>query len=190
MALVTIQRSPSPSNSPESEDDIDANSSRQRSFSENYFTVKGAALILPQSECSQRSPQSNGGDIQQHLQQMIYLLRPEDTIKVAVKLESAYEIPLASRYMVVVCCLGKLDTEESIMLGIDMKDKEASIGLVLPIWANSKITLDGDGGFGVNSEGADYLFKPVSVQAMCSSIGSAKKTRSSAHGSSKKHSFL
>ncbi|XP_052832659.1 serine-rich adhesin for platelets isoform X2 [Octopus bimaculoides] len=181
MALVTIQRSPSPSNSPESEDDIDANSSRQRSFSENYFTVKGAALILPQSECSQRSPQSNGGDIQQHLQQMIYLLRPEDTIKVAVKLESAYEIPLASRYMVVVCCLGKLDTEESIMLGIDMKDKEASIGLVLPIWANSKITLDGDGGFGVNSEGADYLFKPVSVQAMWSALQSLHKVINTAN---------
>ncbi|XP_029650888.1 serine-rich adhesin for platelets isoform X2 [Octopus sinensis] len=181
MALVTIQRSPSPSNSPESEDDIDANSSRQRSFSENYFTVKGAALILPQSECSQRSPQSNGGDIQQHLQQMIYLLRPEDTIKVAVKLESAYEIPLASRYMVVVCCIGKLDTEESIMLGIDMKDKEASIGLVLPIWANSKITLDGDGGFGVNSEGADYLFKPVSVQAMWSALQSLHKVINTAN---------
>ncbi|GAB1608042.1 hypothetical protein Ahia01_001088300 [Argonauta hians] len=181
MALVTIQRSPSPSNSPESEDDLDACSSRQRSFSENYFTVKGAALILPQSECAQRSPQSNGGDIQLHLQQMIYLLRPEDTIKVAVKLESAYELQCASRYMVVVCCMGRLDTEESIMLGIDMKDKDASIGLVLPIWANSKITLDGDGGFGVNTEGADYLFKPVSVQAMWSALQSLHKVINTAN---------
>ena len=30
------------------------------------------------------------GDIGNHLQSMFYLLRPQDTIKVAVKLESAY----------------------------------------------------------------------------------------------------
>ncbi|CAE1294892.1 SSH [Acanthosepion pharaonis] len=150
-------------------------------FSENYFTVKGAALILPQSDCSQRSSRNNGGDIQQHLQQMFYLLRPEDTIKVAVKLESCYQDRKIWRYMAVVCCNGNQDTEESIILGLDLKEKEATIGLVLAIWANTKITLDGDGGFSVNSEGADYLFKPVSVQAMWSALQSLHKVINTAN---------
>ncbi|MEQ2184150.1 hypothetical protein GOODEAATRI_005047 [Goodea atripinnis] len=47
------------------------------------------------------------GDIQQHLQTMFTLLRPEDNIK------------LATRYMVVVSTIGRQDTEESLVLGMD-----------------------------------------------------------------------
>ncbi len=54
-------------------------------------------------------------------------------------------LPDHSRYMVVVCTNGRQDTEESVVLGIDLKDDKATIGLVLPIWGDSRITLDGDG---------------------------------------------
>ncbi|XP_055522543.1 protein phosphatase Slingshot isoform X2 [Wyeomyia smithii] len=46
------------------------------------------------------SASSAGSDIQQHLQSMFYLLRPEETLKMAVKLESLR--PGRTRYLVVV----------------------------------------------------------------------------------------
>lgn len=79
------------------------------------------------------------GDIQQHLQTMFTVLRPEDNIKLvgasithsctnlradtefllhqAVRLESAH--PQVTRYMVVVSTNGRQDTEESVVLGMD-----------------------------------------------------------------------
>ncbi|XP_021357881.1 protein phosphatase Slingshot homolog 1-like isoform X2 [Mizuhopecten yessoensis] len=196
MSLVTVQRSPSPSNSPESDDgaegevseDLDDSSlkspGRQRSFSESYFAVKGAVLILPQSDVTDHTYTQKivrerhagvgtvTGDIQSHLQSMFYLLRSYDTIKVAVKLESQHEGH--NRYMAVVSCFGKQDTEESVILGIDC-NKEATIGLVLPIWADTSVNLNGDGGFMVSSEGKQHIFKPVSVQAMWSALQSLNK---------------
>ncbi|XP_064613046.1 protein phosphatase Slingshot homolog 1-like isoform X2 [Liolophura sinensis] len=208
MALVTVQRSPSPSNSPEHAEsdggataEEDRSPLRQRSsfrsksalkrlrkffntirfvsklnpcFSESYFAVKGTALILPQSECTRKvTSKSHGGDIQRHLQSMLHLLRPQDTLKVAVKLESAF--PQRNRYMAVVSCVGRQDTEECLILGIDCNNDKATIGLVLPIWANTKIKLDGDGGFSINYEETHHLFKPVSVQAMWSALQSLHK---------------
>lgn len=49
-----------------------------------------------------------------------------------------------TRYLVVVSHTGKFQTEESCLLGIDC-NKEITIGLVLPVWADTRITLDGDG---------------------------------------------
>ena len=60
----------------------------------------------------------------------------------AVKLES--NNPDSNRYMAVVSCLGRQDTEESVILGIDCEEA-ASIGLVFPIWADTVIKLEGDG---------------------------------------------
>ncbi|CAH1801136.1 unnamed protein product [Owenia fusiformis] len=201
MALVTVQRSPSPSNSQNSgdlldgdleeldqpEDDVDLlpdieNSGliprRSRRFSESYFAVKGAALILPQSECTRRISKSIGGDnIQTHLQSMFYQLRPQDTIKVAVKLES--QLSHSIRYLVVVSCNGKQDTEESVLLGMDCGE-ETTIGMVLPIWADTKIELDGDGGFKVSSDYKQRIFKPVSVQAMWSALQSLHRATDTA----------
>lgn len=57
----------------------------------------------------------------------------------AVKLEGDH-----TRYLAVVSCIGRQDTEESVVLGMDLLDK-AHIGLVLPIWAHTHIKLDGDG---------------------------------------------
>ncbi|KAK3588674.1 hypothetical protein CHS0354_028884 [Potamilus streckersoni] len=146
-------------------------------FSESYFTVKGAALILPQNDYeglyTRRLNTSNGGDIQKHLQAMFCWLRPEDTIRLAVRLES--NNPKYIRYMVVMSCSGCHDTEEAAVLGLDLNDEIATIGLVFPIWAHTKLDLEGDGGFSITPEGRPYNFQPVSVQAMWSALQSLNK---------------
>uniref|UniRef100_A0A672GDB3 protein-serine/threonine phosphatase n=1 Tax=Salarias fasciatus TaxID=181472 RepID=A0A672GDB3_SALFA len=48
--------------------------------------------------------------------------------------------------------------------------KNCSIGMVLPLWSDTNIHLDGDGGFSVNTAGRSHVFKPVSVQAMWSAL--------------------
>uniref|UniRef100_A0A8D3AUK4 Protein phosphatase Slingshot homolog 1 n=1 Tax=Scophthalmus maximus TaxID=52904 RepID=A0A8D3AUK4_SCOMX len=110
-------------------------------------------------------------DLPQHLQVMINILRSEDRIKLAVRLESAWSDRV--RYLVVVYTSGRQDTEENILLGIDFTNKDCkscSIGMVLPLWSDAKIHLDGDGGFTVNTAGRTHVFKPVSVQAMWSAL--------------------
>uniref|UniRef100_A0A087XUT4 protein-serine/threonine phosphatase n=1 Tax=Poecilia formosa TaxID=48698 RepID=A0A087XUT4_POEFO len=188
MALVTVQRSPTPSttSSPcvsESGSAEDDRRSQPRSISESFLTVKGAALFLPRG----KSPTSNSaprisqrrnkhtGDLQKHLQTMFTVLRPEDTIRLAVRLESAY--PQVTRYMVVVSTNGRQDTEESIVLGIDFisSDSCCTVGLVLPLWSDTLIHLDGDGGFSVSTVNRVHVFKPVSVQAMWSALQSLHK---------------
>ncbi|XP_052432179.1 protein phosphatase Slingshot homolog 2 isoform X1 [Carassius gibelio] len=152
-------------------------------ISENFLTVKGAALFLPQGNGS--SPSSapritqrrnkHTGDLQQHLQTMFTLLRPEDTIRLAVRLESAYT--LHTRYMVIVSTNGRQDTEESVVLGMDFGNSESTctVGLVLPLWSDTLIHLDGDGGFSVSTVNRVHVFKPVSVQAMWSALQSLHK---------------
>ncbi|KAK0178762.1 hypothetical protein PV327_007620 [Microctonus hyperodae] len=114
------------------------------SLSECYFAGKGAALVLPPNERARpsRRVSAAGCDIQQHLQSMFYLLRPEETLKMAVKLESVH--PGRTRYLVVVSCMGRQDAEESCLLGIDCHAR-ATVGLVLRVLADTAITLDGDG---------------------------------------------
>ncbi|XP_063306089.1 protein phosphatase Slingshot homolog 2 isoform X2 [Pelobates fuscus] len=211
MALVTVQRSPTPSttSSPcvsnsqleESETEVfccqcedsehinginEADSgeeecrSQPRSISESFLTVKGAALFLPRGNGSSTPRFSHrrnkhAGDLQQHLQAMFTLLRPEDNIRLAVKLESSYLN--RTRYMVVVSTNGRQDTEESIVLGIDFayNDSACTMGLVLPLWSDTLIHLDGDGGFSVSTDNRIHIFKPVSVQAMWSALQSLHK---------------
>ncbi|XP_052052389.1 protein phosphatase Slingshot homolog 2 isoform X1 [Apodemus sylvaticus] len=213
MALVTVQRSPTPSttSSPcasssyledsesaallccecgESEifsDFSEADSgeeecrSQPRSISESFLTVKGAALFLPRGNGSSTPRISHrrnkhAGDLQQHLQAMFILLRPEDNIRLAVRLESTYQN--RTRYMVVVSTNGRQDTEESIVLGMDFPSNDSStctMGLVLPLWSDTLIHLDGDGGFSVSTDNRVHIFKPVSVQAMWSALQSLHK---------------
>ncbi|MGH0180865.1 UNVERIFIED_CONTAM: hypothetical protein FKN15_005175 [Acipenser sinensis] len=150
-------------------------------ISENFLTVKGAALFLPRGNgspgprVSQRH-NKHAGDLQQHLQAMFTLLRPEDNIRLAVRLESAFQSCM--RYIVVVSTNGRQDTEESIVLGMDFNTKDSSsctLGLVLPLWSDTLIHLDGDGGFSVSTVNRVHVFKPVSVQAMWSSLQSLHK---------------
>ncbi|KAM4620620.1 protein phosphatase Slingshot homolog 2b [Polymixia lowei] len=188
MALVTVQRSPTPSTSSspcvsESGSGEDDRRSQARSISESFLTVKGAALFLPRGNASSPSSASrfpqlrskHAGDLQQHLQTMFTLLRPEDNIKLAVRLESTH--PQGTRYMVVVSTNGRQDTEESLVLGMDFSpaDGSCSVGLVLPLWSDTLIHLDGDGGFSVSTDNRIHVFKPVSVQAMWSALQSLHK---------------
>uniref|UniRef100_A0A8C3A571 protein-serine/threonine phosphatase n=1 Tax=Cyclopterus lumpus TaxID=8103 RepID=A0A8C3A571_CYCLU len=153
-------------------------------ISESFLTVKGAALFLPRgnSPTPNSAPHMNQrrnkhtGDLQQHLQTMFTVLRSEDTIRLAVRLESAY--PQVTRYMVVVSTNGRQDTEESIVLGVDFVSSDRSVctvGLVLPLWSDTLIHLDGDGGFSVSTVNRVHVFKPVSVQAMWSALQSLHK---------------
>ncbi|KAM4843621.1 protein phosphatase Slingshot homolog 2 isoform 2-T2 [Thomomys bottae] len=149
-------------------------------ISESFLTVKGAALFLPRGNGSS-TPRVNhrrnkhAGDLQQHLQAMFILLRPEDNIRLAVRLESTYQN--RTRYMVVVSTNGRQDTEESIVLGMDFSsnDSTCTMGLVLPLWSDTLIHLDGDGGFSVSTDNRVHIFKPVSVQAMWSALQSLHK---------------
>lgn len=181
MALVTLQRSPTPSAaSSASTSELEAGSDEERklnvSLSESFFMVKGAALFLQQGNSSQgqrslQHPHKHAGDLPQHLQVMINLLRCEDRIKLAVRLESVWTDRV--RYMVVVYSNGRQDTEENILLGVDFSSKESkscTIGMVLRLWSDTKIHLDGDGGFSVSTAGRMHIFKPVSVQAMWSAL--------------------
>ncbi|XP_029957383.1 protein phosphatase Slingshot homolog 2b [Salarias fasciatus] len=188
MALVTVQRSPTPSTSSspcvsESGSGEDDRRSQPRSISESFLTVKGAALFLPRGNGASPSSASrfsqlrskHAGDIQQHLQTMFTVLRPEDNIKLAVRLESMHT--QITRYMVVVSTNGRQDTEESVVLGMDFSpvDSSCSVGLVLPLWSDTLIHLDGDGGFSVSTDNRVHVFKPVSVQAMWSALQSLHK---------------
>lgn len=137
--------------------------------------VKGAALFLQQGGTAQepKTPthHKHAGDLPQHLQVMFKILRSEDRIKLAVRLESGWSERV--RYMVVIYTSGHQDTEENIVLGMDFADKDSktcSVGMVLPLWSDTNIHLDGDGGFSVNTAGRSHVFKPVSVQAMWSAL--------------------
>ncbi|CAG2118150.1 unnamed protein product [Medioppia subpectinata] len=162
MAFITIQRNQSFVESIHQNMKIKCDSNQQIKYSlvvdsnpqtmdshksgnECYFAVRGAAIILPHEECihvyKSLSKNSSTVDIQKHLQSMFVLLRPEDTLKMAVKLESVH--PNRTRYLIIVSSVFET-REESCLLGIDY-NIEASIGLVLPVWADTRITLDGDG---------------------------------------------
>ncbi|XP_037548219.1 protein phosphatase Slingshot homolog 1 [Nematolebias whitei] len=181
MALVTLQRSPTPSaasssNSSAGEDfGSDDDRKNNQRLSESFFMVKGAALFLQQGGNAQgpKTPthHKHAGDLPQHLQVMFKALRSEDCIKLAVRLESVRSDRV--RYMVVIYTNGHQGTEEDIVLGMDFADKDSkncSVGMVLPLWSDTNIHLDGDGGFSVNTAGRSHVFKPVSVQAMWSAL--------------------
>ncbi|XP_073438689.1 protein phosphatase Slingshot homolog 1 [Dendrobates tinctorius] len=180
MALVTLQRSPTPSAASSASTSEEFGNDEERktnlSLSDSFFMVKGAALFLQQGNSfqGQRSLlhlHKNAGDLPQHLQVMINHLRSEDRIKLVVRLESSWSDRV--RYMVVVYSNGRQDTEENILLGVDFSSKESkscTIGMVLHLWSDTTIRLDGDGGFSVNTAGRTHVFKPVSVQAMWSAL--------------------
>ncbi|XP_031645890.1 protein phosphatase Slingshot homolog 1 isoform X3 [Oncorhynchus kisutch] len=176
MALLTLHRPPSISTAPD--ESIPRRGRLQKR--ESFALVKGAVLLLegereePHEETSPNhfpSPLKQGGgasDTQhRHLHAMVSLLRPEDTIKLAVRLESVS--PVRVRYLIVVSTLG--NKQESILLGMDFPDTDSdqcTIGMVVPIWSATQVYLDGDGGFSVTSAEETRIFKPVSIQTMCS----------------------
>uniref|UniRef100_A0A8C5RXH2 Uncharacterized protein n=1 Tax=Laticauda laticaudata TaxID=8630 RepID=A0A8C5RXH2_LATLA len=69
------------------------------SISESFLTVKGAALFLPRGNGSSTPRVSHrrnkhAGDLQQHLQAMFMLLRPEDYIRLVGLFQATILHPL------------------------------------------------------------------------------------------------
>uniref|UniRef100_A0A3P8ZIA2 protein-serine/threonine phosphatase n=1 Tax=Esox lucius TaxID=8010 RepID=A0A3P8ZIA2_ESOLU len=177
MALLTLHRSPSVSTAPD--ESIPRRGRLQKR--ESFAVVKGAVLLLEEGEregpaeetfpSHTPSPLKLGGGASEtqhrHLQAMVSLLRPEDTIKLAVRLESVSSVRV--RYLIVVSTLH--NKQESLLLGMDFPEAESdqcTIGLVLPIWSATQVYLDGDGGFSVTTAEETRIFKPVSIQTMWS----------------------
>ncbi|XP_041653393.1 protein phosphatase Slingshot homolog 3 [Cheilinus undulatus] len=174
MALLTLHRIPSIATTPD--EGLPRRGRLQKR--ESFAIVKGAVLLLEEGEGDHlheetppTSPDkgSDGESDRRHRQihAMVEQLRPEDTIKLAVQLESVS--PVRVRYLIVVSTLG--NKQESILLGMDFPNSdsdECTIGLVLPVWSDTQVYLDGDGGFSVTSAEETRIFKPVSIQTMWS----------------------
>ncbi|XP_035525186.1 protein phosphatase Slingshot homolog 3 isoform X2 [Morone saxatilis] len=175
MALLTLHRIPSISSPDET---LQRRGRLQKR--ESFALVKGAVLLLEDGDRADineetapapaslvkegdRAPDTRS----RQLHAMVELLRPEDTIKLAVQLESVSSIRV--RYLIVVSTLG--NKQESILLGMDFPNSDSdqcTIGLVLPVWSDTQVYLDGDGGFSVTSAEETRIFKPVSMQTMWS----------------------
>ncbi|XP_031304456.2 protein phosphatase Slingshot homolog 3 isoform X1 [Camelus dromedarius] len=84
----------------------------------------------------------------QHLHLMVELLRPQDDIRLAAQLEAAR--PPRLRYLLVVSTREHLSQEETVLLGVDFPDSSSpscTLGLVLPLWSDTQVYLDGDGAY-------------------------------------------
>uniref|UniRef100_A0A8D8LKD3 protein-serine/threonine phosphatase n=1 Tax=Cacopsylla melanoneura TaxID=428564 RepID=A0A8D8LKD3_9HEMI len=161
-----------------STEDEETSKPSSRRLSECYFAVALPPNPTPHPPrvppLSSPSSSSSSSDIQRHLQSMFEVLRPQETLKMAVKLESVH--PDRTRYLVVVSCDDQGE-DESCLLGIDC-NQTTTVGLVLRVLADTSITLDGDGGFSVCVCNRQHIFKPVSVQAMWSALQSLHKVSS------------
>ncbi|KAM9660058.1 protein phosphatase Slingshot homolog 3 [Trichechus inunguis] len=116
-----------------------------------------------------QSPQKQ--EQRQHLHLMVEMLRPQDDIRLAVQLEAAQ--PPRLRYLLVVSTREQLSQEETVLLGVDFPDRSSlicTLGLVLPLWSDTQVYLDGDGGFSVTSGGQSRIFKPISIQTMWATL--------------------
>ncbi|XP_003828764.2 protein phosphatase Slingshot homolog 3 isoform X1 [Pan paniscus] len=118
-----------------------------------------------------QSPQKQE-EQRQHLHLMVQLLRPQDDIRLAAQLEAAR--PPRLRYLLVVSTRGEgLSQDETVLLGVDFPDSSSpscTLGLVLPLWSDTQVYLDGDGGFSVTSGGQSRIFKPISIQTMWATL--------------------
>uniref|UniRef100_A0A8I3NG69 protein-serine/threonine phosphatase n=1 Tax=Canis lupus familiaris TaxID=9615 RepID=A0A8I3NG69_CANLF len=81
--------------------------------------------------------------------------------------------PPRLRYLLVVSTREHLSQDETVLLGVDFPDSSSSsctLGLVLPLWSDTQVYLDGDGGFSVTSGGQSRIFKPISIQTMWATL--------------------
>ncbi|XP_015444139.1 protein phosphatase Slingshot homolog 3 isoform X1 [Pteropus alecto] len=116
-----------------------------------------------------QSPQKQ--EQRQHLHLMVELLRPQDDIRLAAQLEAAR--PPRLRYLLVVSTTDHVSQDETVLLGVDFPDSSSpscTLGLVLPLWSDTQVYLDGDGGFSVTSGGQSRIFKPISIQTMWATL--------------------
>uniref|UniRef100_A0A0R3RJ89 protein-serine/threonine phosphatase n=1 Tax=Elaeophora elaphi TaxID=1147741 RepID=A0A0R3RJ89_9BILA len=183
MSLVTVQRSPTPSeNGNFDQTDIDASECGSPTFRESvpstecYFYVKGTAVILLQPDRTNVGRHSTGGEIEGHLQAMLNTLPPQDNLTMAVRLQPATAETASSmnhaRYLAVVSStrhreINFPNVREVVLLGLDcLPNNKVAIGVTIPVYASTRVTLDGDGGVVVDFDSSLHIFRPVSVQAM------------------------
>ncbi|NXL89191.1 SSH phosphatase, partial [Alectura lathami] len=115
---------------------------------QSFVMVKGAALLLPAEEplVAESPPAAPPGRQEQHLQLMMQLLRPQDAIRLAVRLESTR--PRRVRYLLVVRPEEVGAEGQTALLGVDFPHEGATrctLGMVLPLWSDTQVFLDGDG---------------------------------------------
>ncbi|XP_062950055.1 protein phosphatase Slingshot homolog 3 isoform X3 [Cynocephalus volans] len=123
-----------------------------------------------QADCGQTPQSPQKQEQRQHLHRMVELLRSQDDIRLAAQLEAAR--PPRLRYLLVISTREPLSQDETVLLGVDFPDSSSpscTLGLVLPLWSDTQVYLDGDGGFSVTSGGQSRIFKPISIQTMWSS---------------------
>lgn len=68
-----------------------------------------------------------------------------------------------------------------LVLGFDWIEEKTTLGLVLCIYADAGLTLDGDGGFSLCSGSSQHVFKPVSVHVLWAVLQSLHKACERAH---------
>ncbi|CAG9536347.1 unnamed protein product [Cercopithifilaria johnstoni] len=182
MSLVTVQRSPTPSENGNFDQDIDASERGSPTFRESvlstecYFYVKGTAVILLQPDRTSVGCRNTGGEIEGHLQAMLNILPPQDNLTMAVRLQQAATEAASSinhaRYLAVVSskCYREINFQnarEVVLLGLDcLPNNKVAIGVTIPVHASTRVSLDGDGGVVVDLDSSLHIFRPVSVQAM------------------------
>ncbi|XP_068180983.1 protein phosphatase Slingshot homolog 3 isoform X2 [Antennarius striatus] len=176
MALFTLHRTPT--NPTAADDSLKRRATLQKR--ESFALVKGAVHLLEEGRRTDFNVETSQPPISpvkedckvpdtrhKQLHAMVEQLRPEDTIKLAVQLESVNALRV--RYLIVIATLS--NKEESILLGMDFPNSDSdqcTIGLVMPVWSDTQVYLDGDGGFSVTSAEDTRIFKPVSMQTMWS----------------------
>lgn len=183
MALVTVQLSSVDGGAEPTPLQEDAKIRRKRmQRRQSFVMVKGAALLLQDEdeheEVKEPEPSQTAGPSEQelHLQAMLRLLREEDTLKLAVRLEPVRSC--LTRYLLVVSSVGRTNEEQTILLGVDFPhdgSQGCTIGSVLPVWSNTQVFIDGDGGFSVTFGLDVRSFKPISVQTMWSLLQTLHK---------------
>ncbi|KAM3724172.1 Protein phosphatase Slingshot [Dirofilaria immitis] len=155
MSLVTVQRSPTPSeNGNFDQADIDASECGSPTFRETipstecYFYVKGTAVILLQPDRTNVGRHNTGGEIEEHLQAMLNILPPQDNLTMAVRLQPATVEAISSinhaRYLAVVSStrhreVNFQNVREVILLGLDcLPNNKVAIGVTIPIYASTR----------------------------------------------------
>lgn len=200
MSLVTVQRSPTPSeNGNFDQTDLDASECSSPIFrepvpsTECYFYVKGTAVILLQPDRTNVGHHSAGGEIEEHLQAMLNILPPQDTLTMAVRLQpitgEAVCATNHARYLAVVASTchpenNFQNVREVVLLGLDcLPNNRVTIGVAIPVYASTRVRLDGDGGVVVDFDSSIHVFRPVSVQAMWTMFQRLQKELIEAQGS-------
>ncbi|KAI0982090.1 hypothetical protein GJ496_004192 [Pomphorhynchus laevis] len=172
MALITVQRSSSNSSALNSEDRLDLSKSYHivKSITESFFVVKGAALILHKNECrTSRYLPETVHDIRQHLHAIFGIVRPQDRLTLAIRVETntCYDHEHV-RYIALLSTIDRFDIEEYCLIGVDIIDNVVTVGLVMPIFSDLLMKLDGNGGLKLYSNDKQYTVRPVTVQALWS----------------------